>query len=84
VDLLHPYLDEIWEQTTDSFRGLFNIFRPKVEPPFEDLYAHSYIEYSYSGGSITPESPWKFYFPRLGGIQKAKEWVLETLNPGSQ
>jgi hypothetical protein len=84
VDLFHPYLDEIWEQTTDSFRGLFNIFRPKVEPPFEDLYAHSYIEYSYSGGSITPSSPWKFYFPHLGGVQKAKEWVLETLNPGSQ
>jgi hypothetical protein len=81
VDLFHPYLEEIWNQTTDSFHGLFNIFRPEVVPFFEDLDANSYIEYSYPSGSITPESPWKFYFPHLGGIQKAKEWVLETLNP---
>ena len=82
VDLFHPYLKEIWGQTTDSFRGLFNIFRPKIEAPFEDLEAHSYIEYTYGGGSITPEEPWKFYFPHLGGVQKAKEWVLKTLNSG--
>lgn len=81
VDLFHPFLEEIWGQTTDSFSGLFNIFRPKIKAPFEDLDAHGYIEYSYGGGSITPEAPWKFYFPHLGGIQKAKEWVLETLNP---
>ncbi len=81
VDLLHPYLDQIWEQTTDSFQGLFNIFRPETESTFEDLDAHSYINYSYTGGSITPGEPWKFYFPHLGGIQKAKEWVLEALNP---
>jgi len=80
ITLLHPYLDQIWEQTTDALSGFLNIFRPKTTPEFEDLDAASTISYGYIPGSASP-SIGQFYFPHLGGIQLAKEWVIHTLNP---
>ncbi|NIO07243.1 MAG: hypothetical protein GTO40_04305, partial [Deltaproteobacteria bacterium] len=78
--LLHPYLYEIWLNSTDAFEGFFNFFRPQNLPEFEELDAHSTLFYGYASGTITPPGGY-FYFPYLGGIQKAKEWVVQTLNP---
>lgn len=83
IMLLHPYLSEIWDYTTDVSNGFFNIFRPESVPAFEDLDAASSIFYSYDSNGVSPPGG-DFYFPYLGGIQKAKEWVIETLNPSSR
>ncbi len=81
INLIHPYLNEIWNLSTNNETfGIFNIFRPAQIPPFEDIDASSEISYSYidtslpPGGSVTPETG-EFYFNHLGGVQKAKEWV---------
>ena len=81
INLVHPYLNEIWNLSTNSETfGIFNIFRPAEIPQFEDLDASSEINYTYidtslpSGGSVTPGTG-EFYFNHLGGVQKAKEWV---------
>lgn len=80
ITLLHPYLAEIWEQTAEAVTGFFNIFRPENVPEFASTDAASDILYGYQPGSVSPSSG-QFYFPFLGGIQLAKEWVLQTLNP---
>jgi len=80
ISLVHPYLSEIWDYTTDVFNGFFNIFRPETVPQFIDLDASSSLFYSYTPGSASPPGG-DFYFPYLGGIQLAKEWVMTALNP---
>jgi len=80
INLAHPYLYEIWSYSSDSLKGFFNIFRPKTKEEFEPLDAYSAISYGYIPGSAVPAQG-KFYFPYLGGVQKAKEWVLKQLNP---
>ena len=88
INLLHPYLLEIWEYSTDLPKGFFNIFRPDpdIVPQFEELAGHSQdnLIYDYSSGSVTPPEGY-FYYPYLGGVQKAKEWVvnkaLHVTNP---
>jgi len=80
VNLLHPYLYEIWGNSTEALTGFFNIIRPKQAPEFEELDANSEIYYGYSSGGVMP-SVGNFYYPYLGGIQKAKEWVINALNP---
>jgi hypothetical protein len=75
INLSHPYLTEIWEQTAQNkTKGLLNIFRPFEIPEFEELDAHSTIDYNFTGGWERP-SDGKFYYNYLGGVQKAKEWV---------
>lgn len=85
INLAHPYLNEIWNLSTNSETfGIFNIFRPAEIPPFEDLDASSEISYSYckesfmgiclEKGTVIPGTG-EFYFNHLGGVQKAKEWV---------
>lgn len=80
IDLSHPYLTKIWEQTglVDA-NGLFNFFRPAEIPEFRELDAASEINYSYHGGAVPPIG--RFYYNYLGGVQLAKEWVVETLMP---
>jgi len=84
VNLQHPYLKEIWQQTA-SDSGVFNIFRPQTAEKFKDKPASSKIKYDYKnkkspqGGYANP-SEGDFYFPYLGGIELAKEWVLQMLN----
>jgi len=80
ISLSHPYLSEIWDYTGKDKTGIFNIFRPDVSGQFKELAAASDIQYSYSPGTVTP-STGSFYFPFLGGIQRAKEWVVRTLLP---
>ena len=81
VNLQHPYLDEIWSYTTNINGGFFNIFRPYGVPAFEDIAAADKISYEYSNGSVSPQQG-LFFFPHLGGIQKAKEYVVnEALWP---
>ncbi len=81
LNLKHPYLDEIWSYTANTNGGFFNIFRPYQISPFEDIPAFDTISYSVSPGEISPEEG-RFYFPHLGGVQKAKEWVVnEALRP---
>lgn len=80
ITLSHPYLSEIWEYTGKDKTGVFNIFRPETSDKFEELAAASDIQYSYSRGSVNPATG-NFYFPYLGGIQKAKNWVIRTLYP---
>lgn len=80
VALSHPYLREIWEETAEFTQGVFNIFRPPTEPKFEELDAASDISYGYTPGTVSPSSG-RFYFPYLGGVQKAKEWVIQALSP---
>jgi len=82
VQLVHPYLQQIWEYSTENLQGFFNHFRPSQTTEFEELDAHSSLFYDYSSGSVTPPGGY-FYFPYLGGIQKAKEWVVQALNPSS-
>lgn len=79
IHLLHPYLTEIYDQSTEGEKGFFNIFRPNDVNEFEELAAHSDISYSYQGGVAPPIG--KFYFPYLGGIQLAKNWVTNILIP---
>jgi len=80
IQLLHPYLYEIWQSSTEKPKGFFNIIRPETAPEFEELDASSTIAYSYSSGNAAP-SMGNFYYPYLGGIQKAKKWVIDALNP---
>lgn len=81
ITLRHPYLNTIWNQTTNpETQGVFNIFRPAEIPPFIDMDAQSSekVSYSYTSGSVEP-SEGNFYFNHLGGIQLAKDWVVGTL-----
>jgi len=81
VNLEHPYLDEIWSYTANANGGFFNVFRPYSIPNFEDISTVTDIYYKSSSSEISPEKG-SFYFPHLGGIQKAKEWVVnEVLRP---
>ncbi len=91
INLIHPYLNEIWNLSTNNETfGIFNIFRPAQIPPFEDLDASSEISYSYCreyvyvpllniyaclGQGQISPETGEFYFNHLGGVQKAKEWV---------
>ncbi len=76
INLSHPYLTPIWEQTTKAdTMGIFNIFRPAQIPQFEDLDAASDISYTQTGFESIEPSTGEFYFNHLGGVQKAKEWV---------
>ena len=81
----HPYLKEIWQQTTETAEGLFNIFRlsnPELAPPPNDeTPAYGKVGYSFSGGDIN-KTEGKVYFPFLEGIRRIKEWVAgEALAP---
>ena len=81
INLQHPYLDEIWSYTANTNGGFFNIFRPHEYPIFEDIDAADKISYNYSSGEVSPQEG-LFYFSHLGGIQKAKEYVVnEALWP---
>jgi len=81
INLSHPYLSEIWNQTAESkTKGLFNILRLDKIPKFRPLDAVSQINYRYQPGSAGP-STGKFYFPYLGGIQLAKQWLTQALTP---
>ena len=77
INLKHPYLDEIWSYTANAKGGFFNIFRPYGVPAFEDIDAADTISYSYSKGDVSPQQG-LFFFPHLGGIEKAKEWVVNV------
>jgi len=81
VKLEHPYLDEIWSYTANANGGFFNIFRPYQISAFEDIPVADEIKYSASNAEVSPQEG-HFYFPHLGGIQRAKEWVVnEALRP---
>jgi len=77
INLKHPYLDEIWSYTTNANGGFFNIFRPQEYANFEDTDAAQAISYSgsFESKDIVPNQG-LFFFPHLGGVQKAKEWVV--------
>lgn len=76
INLSHPYLTPIWEQTAkNESNGIFNIFRPAEISAFEELDAHSEIHYSQTGFEGLEPPVGKFYYNYLGGVQKAKEWV---------
>jgi len=80
VNLYHPYLDEIWSYTANANGGFFNIFRPHSYPVFDDIAAADTVSYSYDP-DVSPQKG-LFYFPHLGGVQKAKEYVVnEALRP---
>ena len=87
VNLRHPYLSAIWDQTGDT-EGLFNIFRPSEISQFEEVAARSQIKYRYTDtsdpktGEANPGGG-DFYFPYLGGIQTAKNWLVKSLFPSS-
>lgn len=82
INLLHPYLTEIWEQTgLAETAGLFNIFRPAKITEFREIDASSEITYTQSGFDSIAPSIGKFYFNYLGGVQLAKEWVTRALMP---
>lgn len=75
VNAQHPYLDEIWSYTTNTNGGFFNVFRPYSYPTFEDIEAATKLTYSFSDGEVSPAEG-LFFFNHLGGVQKAKEWVV--------
>lgn len=84
INLKEPYLDEIWSYTTNAKGGFFNIFRPYGVPAFEDIAAAQTLIYSSSVFNGQNEKGEKdlipeqglFFFPHLGGIQIAKEKVV--------
>ncbi len=93
VKISLPQLNEIWSYTSYPTSGFFNIFRPYNIPVFEDIDAATSLSYSYESGDsktsgvnigngeVLPQEGLLFY-PHLGGIQKAKEWVVgEVLWP---
>jgi len=83
IDLSHPYLTKIWEQTgLNETSGLFNIFRPASWQVFKEIDAASEIVYGYHGG-VTPPTG-RFYFNYLGGVQLAKEWITKILLPNKE
>lgn len=83
IDLSHPYLTKIWEQTgLNETSGLFNIFRPATWSEFKEIDAASEIVYGYHGG-VTPPTG-RFYFNYLGGVQLAKEWITKILLPNKE
>jgi len=80
VKVSHPFLDEIWQNTIYSATGFFNIFRPNGTSAFEDIDAATNISYS-SSSEISPQQG-LLYYPHLGGVQKAKEQIVnQTLWP---
>ncbi|MBI4999891.1 hypothetical protein HZB97_03940, partial [Candidatus Gottesmanbacteria bacterium] len=79
LDLLIPYLSNIWDQTGGPQSGLFHIFTPRGFE-FEPLAAKAPIDYRFSPGQASP-SEGSFFYPFLGGVQKAKKWVIQTLTP---
>lgn len=87
VSLYHPYLTEIWQNSTESIKGFFNLFRPEQIPTFGEKDASSKINYGYTCSGPKCESKISsgqgdFYYPYLGGIQEAKNWVVQTLTSG--
>lgn len=80
LKLSHPFLDEIWRATIYPSLGFFNVFRPHTLPIFEDIDAASTITYS-GEDEVSPQEG-LFFYPHLGGVQKAKEWVVnQALKP---
>jgi hypothetical protein len=95
LNVYHPYLDDIWNQTANAESGgIFNLFRPAGYPKFTDIDAADEIIYSYSGdGSFKPtdgtdDKPksisGQFHFKHLGGVQLGKEWLTKALTPYKQ
>ncbi|MDO8551443.1 MAG: hypothetical protein Q7S03_02075 [bacterium] len=85
VNIDHPYLADIWEQTANAQTdGVMNSFRPNEVSKFQDIDASSLINNSYqsrsSGGSIDPTNG-QFYFNSLGGVEMSKEWLVKALTP---
>jgi len=82
INLLHPYLTDIWEQTgLADTAGIFNIFRPAKIAEFGEIDASSEILYTQLGFDSIAPSIGKFYFNYLGGVQLAKEWLIRALMP---
>lgn len=88
-----PWLNQIWKQTTaleqesESLydNGLFHIFTPAELENWEEKQAKSPIaeygfEVSYGGegGGVKTDSGW-LYYPKLGGVQEAKECLSEIM-----
>jgi hypothetical protein len=99
VSLSHPYLKQIWDETANPLTGVFNLFRPSEIPKFEPLDASSTISYNYTSDDSSHNSPdpitntpkaysdpgtGTFYYPYLGGIQQAKNWLIKALTPLAQ
>jgi hypothetical protein len=84
-----PYLEEIWKFTGSPESGFFHEFRPKEIEKFPEAFAETTVFYETGGdvsvsldkgadgGSAKVEG--KLYYPYLGGIQKAKKCVSETM-----
>lgn len=86
VALSHPYLKEIWNYTANNIKGFFNIFRPDKIPKFSPDEASGRVKYNYSsnsGKASFEPAEGDFFFPFLGGVQKAKEQVIQTLLPAN-
>lgn len=83
VTLQLPLLGEIWNKLADEKTGVFNIFTPREIPDFEPTEAKSQasINYSASGDKITGVDPGagEFYYPKLGGMEEAKQWLTRCL-----
>lgn len=86
VSLSHPYLKTIWDNTTNIADGFWNIWRMGDTPKFESTDASSRVKYNYtsaSGKASLNPNEGDFYFPYLGGIQRAKEQVIKTILPAT-
>lgn len=80
IKVSHPFLDEIWQNTIYPQTGFFNIFRPNETSTFKDIDAATNISYS-SSSEVSPQQG-LLYYPHLGGVQKAKEEIVnQTLWP---
>ncbi|MFC1727729.1 pilin [Patescibacteria group bacterium] len=84
IDVLLPYLQEIWAMTSAPEEGLFNVLRPASFPNFRDDMAKSKSPMNFAfyaiAGYASPAAG-DFYFPLLGGTQLTKEWASRSLLP---
>jgi hypothetical protein len=78
ISLEIPYLEAIWNYSTQPDTGFFNLFRPGDKAPFPNSSAVSHINFNNSMANINP-NPAEIYFPYLGGIHQAKKCVSEQL-----
>jgi len=78
VKLEIPYLEEIWEDSTEDEYGFFNLFRPAHFPKFPDNDALSNIRYDLTSAGSTIDPPdGELYYPYLGGIHQTKKCISE-------
>jgi hypothetical protein len=78
VKLEIPYLEEIWDDSTNEEFGFFNLFRPAHFPSFPNDDALSNIRYQLTspGATINPPEG-QLYYPYLGGIHQTKKCISE-------